>query len=410
MSRVELMGSCIAVVFAQARPYWLRRQMTTTASERPSTPLATGSAGLDPAEPSGEDSLGFDFEAHQVRAEDEYRRIRGTYQDFAKTIRDILERSLNHDNVMVHSIESRAKEIESFGKKAASPHPEDPDRPKYGSPLQDITDLAAARVITFFLSSLAHVDKIIKDQFDIVERNDRGGEKSGEARLGYQSIHYLVKIKDNRIQLPEYARFSGFIAEVQVRTILQHAWAEIEHEIQYKAVDVLPKEIRRRFLALAGMLEIGDREFQALEDAHRKLLEDARKRIASGDLDVELTPDSLKTLLDKKLGEDGRMREWSYSFATRMLKHLGFTSIKQVDHALDGYNDDTISRIANGSRMGQITRFEDVLLASMGENYKNNHPWSGKETDWFEDLCTLKLKRLELAGVKIGNYAPRNDV
>ncbi|SKG85812.1 RelA/SpoT domain-containing protein [Mycobacteroides abscessus subsp. bolletii] len=373
------------------------------------TPPSGPVSGSPPpaADPVIEESSTFDFEAHQASAEDEYRRIRGTYQDFAKTIRDIIERSLKHDNVMVHSIESRAKEIDSFGKKAASPNPEDPEQPKYSNPLRQITDLAAARVITFFLSSLKQVDRVIKDQFDIVERNDRGGEKSGEARLGYQSIHYLVKIKDNRLQLPEYVRFRGLIAELQVRTILQHAWAEIEHEIQYKAVDVLPKEIRRRFLALAGMLEIGDREFQALEDAHRQLLEDARKRIASGDLDVELTPDSLKTLLDQKLGEDGRMRDWSYSFATRILKQFGFTTIKQVDHAIRGYNDDKISRLIHGGRMGQITRFEDVLLASMGHTYRDNHPWSGKESMWFEELCDSKLQRLEKGGISIGNYDPR---
>lgn len=352
----------------------------------------------------------FDFEAHQAEAEDRYRRIRGTYQDFAGTVEDILVRSLKHAEVLVHSIESRAKEIDSFGKKAASPDPEDPERPKYENPLRDITDLAAARVITFFLLSLKEVDDVIKKEFEIIERNDRGGETSGEARLGYQSIHYLVKLKENRLALPEYARFRGLVAELQVRTILQHAWAEIEHEIQYKAVDVLPKEISRRFLALAGMLEIGDREFQALADAHQELQEDARKRIAAGDLDnLELTSDSLQALLDKKYGEDGRMREWSYSFATRLLQRLGFTNIKQVDHALSGYNDDQISRIIHGSRMGQLTRFEDVLLASMGQNFIENHRWSGAESNWFENMCARKLERLTAAGITIGDYDPRMD-
>jgi hypothetical protein len=220
----------------------------------------------------------------------------------------------------------------------------------------------------------------------------------------------LVKLKENRLALPEYARFRGLVAELQVRTILQHAWAEIEHEIQYKAVDVLPKEISRRFLALAGMLEIGDREFQALADAHQELQEDARKRIAAGDLDnLELTSDSLQALLDKKYGEDGRMREWSYSFATRLLQRLGFTNIKQVDHALSGYNDDQISRIIHGSRMGQLTRFEDVLLASMGQNFIENHRWSGLENNWFENLCAKKLERLTAAGIAIGDYDPRMD-
>jgi hypothetical protein len=61
------------------------------------------------------------------------------------------------------------------------------------------------------------------------------------------------------------------VAEIQVRTILQHAWAEIEHDTRYKAVDVAPTAIARRFVALAGLLEIADREFQALQDSYKPL-------------------------------------------------------------------------------------------------------------------------------------------
>lgn len=227
--------------------------------------------------------------------------------------------------------------------------------------------------------------------------------------LGYQSIHYLVKLKQNRYELPEYARFFGMTAELQVRTILQHAWAEIEHEIQYKAaVDVLPKEISRRFEALAGMLEIGDREFQALEDAHRELQRSARERVASGNLtDVEITPDSLRAFLDKKFGEDRRMRDVSYNWTTRLLKRLGFVTLKQLDHALAGYSADAISRILHGNRQGQLTRMEDVLLASMGQNYISRHPWASEE--WHASMCERRIERLAADGIAIGNYDPALD-
>ncbi|WP_234711396.1 GTP pyrophosphokinase [Mycolicibacterium llatzerense] len=383
--------------------------MTTSTSE---TPNESADAAPPLSGSTSAEAVAFDFDGHRISAEEAYRQVRGTYEDFANTIRDILTDTLRHAGLTIHSIEARAKELDSFGKKAASPHEEEPEKPKYAHPLTDITDLTAARVITFFLSTLDEVDNLIRAEFKIEERNDRGGEKAKEARLGYQSIHYLVRLKENRLSLPEYARFRGLIAELQVRTILQHAWAEIEHEIQYKAVDVLPKAISRRFLALAGMLEIGDREFQGLANDHKQLQVEARERIATGNLEqVELTSDSLKVFLNKRLGEDGRMRDWSYDFATRMLKHLGFTTIEQVDHALTGYNDDLISRIIHGgSRMGQITRFEDVLLTSMGDGYKLNHPWSGNETTWFEANCEQKLRRLEQAGIEIGNYDPWTDV
>jgi ppGpp synthetase/RelA/SpoT-type nucleotidyltranferase len=77
-------------------------------------------------------------------------------------------------------------------------------------------------------------------------------------RFGYQSIHYLVQVSEARVALAEYARYRAMIAEIQVRTILQHAWAEIEHDIQYKSSVAMPSVIRRRFMSLAGLLEIAD--------------------------------------------------------------------------------------------------------------------------------------------------------
>lgn len=352
----------------------------------------------------------FDFESHRISMESEYRKVRNSYVDFSNVVKDILEVSLGNAKVLVHSIEARAKSVESFGKKAIRADAEDPDSLKYDNPLRQITDLAAARVITFFLLSLNEADEVIKREFEIVERNDKGGAKD-EARLGYQSIHYLVRLTERRLHLPEYARFRSLVAEVQVRTILQHAWAEIEHDIQYKSVDVLPAAIRRRFLALAGMLEIGDREFQAIADEHESLRAEARARVASGDLnEVEITPDSLKALLDKRYGEDGRMREFGYEYTVRLLKSLGFATLQQVSRAIAPYNDDQVSRITMGSRMGQLTRFEDVLLAGMGTNYVARHPWAQRsDSEWFIDACGRKLDQLRAAGIEVGNFDPLTE-
>src|SRR5207249_2570243 len=127
------------------------------------------------------------------------------------------------------------------------------------------------------------------------------------------SVHYSVRLSDNRSGLPEYARFAELVAEIQVRTIMQHAWAEIEHDIQYKAVETIPSRIRRRFMDLAGLLEIADREFQAIADEDEALRAEARISVQQGRLEnVEITPDALKTYLDRRLGSDARMADYSY--------------------------------------------------------------------------------------------------
>ena len=184
--------------------------------------------------------------------------------------------------------------------------------------------------------------------------------------------------------------------------------AEIEHDIQYKSAPVIPAEIRRRFMALAGMLELADREFQAIQDADKKLTKEARSRVAGGRLSqVEITPDALKAFLDKGLGADGRMAEWSYDWTARLLKRLGFRTLEQVKKCISGYDDDQLSRIATGNRQGQTTRFEYMLLAGMGEHYLRRHPWAAES--WYEKRVREDLAHFKDAGIVTREYDPVMD-
>jgi ppGpp synthetase/RelA/SpoT-type nucleotidyltranferase len=347
----------------------------------------------------------FDFEAHKQAAVSAYLERRSFFDDLASVVSRIVDESLKRRGIKVHSVQARAKDPTSFGKKAALPSDADPTRPKYQRPLQEITDLAGARVITYFPGTLAEIDGVLADEFQVVERSDKGAVLIAEDRFGYQSIHYLVKMTAQRSLLPEYARFADAIAEVQVRTILQHAWAEIEHDIQYKSASVIPAEIRRRFIALSGMLEIGDREFQAIQDEDRRLREQARSRVAVGQLaQVEITPDALKAFLDRRLGSDARISDFSYDWLAKLLKRLGFQTLDQVDACIQGYDDDSLSRIAVGGRQGQTTRFEYMLLAGMGENYIKRHVFSAQP--WFARPALERLEKFRGHGVEIRNYDP----
>lgn len=353
----------------------------------------------------------FDFEAHRQQALKGYQPLVSLYGDFARAVYSILTTCLDNAGIKVHSVDHRPKSPESFADKAAGQSDENPDRPKYERPLAQITDLAGVRVITYFLSTQEPVEAIIENEFEVLEKTDKSRLLEEEERLGYHSIHYLVRLLPNRYALPEYARFSGLVAEIQVRTILQHAWAEIEHDIQYKAVATLPREIRRRFMTLAGMLEVADREFQALEDEDVRLREEARESVAAGRLDdVEITPDALKSYLDRRLGPDGRMSEFSYRWEARLLRQLGFTDLRQLDAALNGHDDDHLSRIADYGRQGQLSRLETVLFAAMGEEYLHRHPFFTEQgtSGWLRHQMR-RLQRLSDRGVAIGDFRPEDS-
>ncbi|MDF2922950.1 MAG: ywaC [Paenibacillaceae bacterium] len=328
-------------------------------------------------------------------------------RNLSSSLKSIITQCLKKKEIYYHSIEARAKTIKSFGEKVAKPSKDDIYRPKYEEPLRNITDLAGVRVITFFTKTIQEVDAIIQNEFVVIERSDKS--ELLEDKLGYLSIHYLVNLKNNRNDLLEYSRFNGLVAEIQVRTILQHAWAEIEHDIQYKSEVAITKSIKRRFTDLAGLLEIADREFQSIQDEDEKSRNESRINVQAGRLsEVEITPDALKQYLNNKFGIDGRINDFSYWIMADQLISIGFSNFKQIEDCIREYDEDNISRIIWGQRQGQISRFEDVLLAGMGENFKLLHPYTNKP-DWHR-FWDRRLNELKKADIQVGNYNPNKDV
>jgi ppGpp synthetase/RelA/SpoT-type nucleotidyltranferase len=218
-----------------------------------------------------------------------YELERPKYEAYCIDIRRIIHEILKDTGINFSSIESRAKNVESFRKKTSKT--DENGRPKYTEPLKEITDLAAVRVIVFTNSYVQKECDVIEHNFTVQWKKDVGEERSNSKDFGYQSVHYLVSHTDERLKLQDFKKFGKMICEVQVRTILQHAWAEIEHDIQYKSENEIPKEIGRKFRALAGLVEIADREFQSIQDLDSALKDAIRKSAAN-----ELTKDAINQL------------------------------------------------------------------------------------------------------------------
>lgn len=347
----------------------------------------------------------FDFAAHEQAAVNAYLKVHPYWTDVAAATGRVIEQALKSRGIQVLSVQFRSKDPASFGRKASKPSETDPLQPKYRNPLQEITDLSATRVITFFPKTIEEIDAVLQEEFEVLERSDKAEDLLEEERFGYQSVHYLVRLSKARSRLAEYQRFAGAVTEVQVRTILQHAWAEIEHDIQYKSSAAIPRDIRRRFMALAGMLELADREFQAIQDQDAALNTAARASVEQGKYaEVEITPTSLKLYLDRQYGSDGRLSEFSYDWNVRLLKRLGFRTLAQVNDCVAHYDDDTVSKVLMGTRQGQLTRFEYLLLAGMGEKFIERHIFAGQP--WFGPGPRERLRKLQEAGIPVGNYDP----
>ncbi len=165
---------------------------------------------------------------------DEYRlRDRAKYEAFVDAIKQVLGASVKAHAMMPHAITGRAKDPESLQKKLED-RKIDP-----GSAIEEqLKDLAGVRIVFLtnrqvqgFLGS-----RIIHANFDVVSVNVHHavpGTES-ETRL-FSSTNYFVGLKPDRLALPEYAQFEGLKAEIQVQTLLNHAWAEMNHDTFYKA-------------------------------------------------------------------------------------------------------------------------------------------------------------------------------
>jgi ppGpp synthetase/RelA/SpoT-type nucleotidyltranferase len=244
-----------------------------------------------------EDVAEFNFGAHRESAVEKYKEIRPLYEDFSQAAKVLITDILRTNNVKYSSIEARAKEVDSFGNKAAKSSEKDPSKPKYPNPIENIKDMAGVRVITFLPQTVEYACSHIEREFFILKRDNKAEKLIKEGKLGYLSVHLRAKMRPDRIELhPEYQRFKDLVLEIQVRTILQHAWAEMEHDIQYKSTMEIPIIFQRKFIALAGLLEIADREFQMLQDESERLrqendkkinehIENLRKLIAEGSAD-----------------------------------------------------------------------------------------------------------------------------
>lgn len=86
---------------------------------------------------------------------------------------------------------------------------------------------------------------------------------------------------------------------------------------------------------------------------------------------------------------------------------MGFSTLKEVDECITGYDDDKLSRLAYGTRQGQLSRFEYQVLAGMGHHYTERHPW--RRTGWYRDHNARLLEKFEQSGITIGEYEPNEE-
>ena len=212
----------------------------------------------------------------------EYQDNLPRFREVEAQVKDTIKRTLADAGLLVAVIESRIKSYDSLaGKLELKGH-------KYKS-LAGLTDILGLRVITFYIDDVDKVASAVERLFTIDWENTVDKRKIHEIdSFGYLSLHYICSIPDFPYRF-----------EIQMRTLLQHAWANMDHDTGYKSGVEIPRRYLRNMSRLAGMLELVDDEFSKI----RIELTDYRRRVQalvrSGNLDeVPLDGDTFRSYLD----------------------------------------------------------------------------------------------------------------
>ena len=216
--------------------------------------------------------------------ETKYSSLIPTYNNALAKIETLINDLLTLEKIQIHAVQERVKSVESFLQKATS----------YENPFLEITDYIVLRIICYIPSDVERVCSLIEDNFCIDRKNSVNKTSSlGIDKVGYESIHFIAKLNSVRSGLPEFSFMKDFCFEIQIRTLLQHTWAEIEHDKNYKFSGTLPDSIKRRFNILSGTLELIDREFDNLSSEIDHYKKQVKQNLKDKKYDIEITTESL---------------------------------------------------------------------------------------------------------------------
>jgi predicted RNase H-like nuclease/ppGpp synthetase/RelA/SpoT-type nucleotidyltranferase len=267
----------------------------------------------------------------------------------------LVKRLLDDAGINYLSVTARTKSVASFAAKA--------DRSSHGQrlytdPSTQITDQVGVRVITYLREDVTAVGTVLSQEFEVLADLDMGQVTAREGRWGYASRHLLVAI-DGETQP----------ASVQVRTVLQHAWAEFEHDIRYKGT--VPEqdapELDRRFTLAAGLLELADREFTEIRDRLRASMADDHTPAVTG---AGIATPVLATYLGHRFPEAGWSRTEHYAWISDLLGELGILTLDALEELLTNLDTDAVNeKMDYRFPAGAVRRLDDALLAAFADRY-----------------------------------------
>ncbi len=294
-----------------------------------------------------------------------YHEFRRAHPKVASDFRAAIEELLTDGGITYDRVSTRLKDWSSLKAKARKEHPD--GTLLYPDPRHDIHDMIGVRITTYHSTEIPVTLSVLQDSFTVHKSVDKAAETRISGGFGYGSHHLSLEVDENNEDLQDYV---GLVFEVQVRTVLQHAWAEFEHDIRYKRAGVsvgasidgeLNPEVDRMFTLAAGLIELADQQFDQIaalkETGH------------ATDETVELTAETLPGVLAMLIGNRfPRPRSENYRFLEDILIANGVSSVGALRELLNVTDVELLLKVMRYRfHPGQIRIIDDLLLRKFGQ-------------------------------------------
>lgn len=248
------------------------------------------------------------------------------YDRLRQEVEFILAAAIARHDIKVHAILGRVKTLDSCLDKI--------ERKGIDPSEAILQDVVGARVVSLFLSDLPRIDLMLRDVFEVVEVDDKveGGDA---ASFGYMSVHYICRLRDDYAG-ERYDEIKGIPFEVQSRTVVMDAWANVSHYLAYKGSASVPDELQRDFNALSGLFYVADQHFELFFGAALKSRQQAKEdAVSTGGPDMRGTPINLDTVLaylaERFPDREHARAEAISDFVEELARFTTFESIADLD-------------------------------------------------------------------------------
>ena len=222
------------------------------------------------------------LDSHGQQIMDGYRKLLPVYTRMAEIIPERIKGLFREAGIVVAAVECRVKAEGSLAGKLEL------KGTKYKD-IYDITDILGIRVITFYIDDVDKVASVLERLYDIDWANSVDKRKAHDIdSFGYLSLHYICRVPDSEYSDPAMPEINRIHFEIQMRTVLQHAWANMNHDTGYKSGVEVPREYLRDLSRLAGLLELADEQFSRIRTEINDYRRHVQALVASGRLEEVL--------------------------------------------------------------------------------------------------------------------------